>query len=124
MEPLFLAVICGCNAGLFREALREVYIPRIQRGNVAFAVLPQNGPAFFLALPGSSEAPLATLVAHRCKTTPYSIIYPFGPCMLPRWRSFCFPSSSDTSWGDEEFGELNPRRSPRWVKWLAPLSAC
>src|SRR6266436_1283121 len=33
MEPLFLAVICGCNAGLFREALHEVYIPRIQRGN-------------------------------------------------------------------------------------------
>ncbi len=24
MEPLFLAVICGCNAGLFREALHEV----------------------------------------------------------------------------------------------------
>ena len=37
MEPLFLAVICGCNAGLFREALREVYIPRIQRGNAYFA---------------------------------------------------------------------------------------
>jgi NACHT domain len=37
MEPLFLAVICGCNAGLFREALHEVYIPRIQRGNDAFA---------------------------------------------------------------------------------------
>src|SRR5260221_10522413 len=33
MEPLFLAVICGCNAGLFREALHEVYIPRIQRGD-------------------------------------------------------------------------------------------
>ena len=32
MEPLFLAVICGCKAGLFREALREIYIPRIQRG--------------------------------------------------------------------------------------------
>jgi hypothetical protein len=48
MEPLFLAVICGCNAGLFREALREVYIPRIQRGNAAFAVLPQNNPAFSL----------------------------------------------------------------------------
>ena len=29
MEPLFLAVICGCNAGLFREALHDVYIPRI-----------------------------------------------------------------------------------------------
>ena len=37
MEPLFLAVICGCNAGLFREALHEVYIPRIQRGDVHFA---------------------------------------------------------------------------------------
>ena len=32
MEPLFLAVIRGCNAGLFREALHEIYIPRIQRG--------------------------------------------------------------------------------------------
>ena len=37
MEPLFLAVICGCNADLFREALHEVYIPRIQRGNAYFA---------------------------------------------------------------------------------------
>jgi Anaphase-promoting complex subunit 5 len=37
MEPLFLAVICGCNAGLFHEALHEVYIPRIQRGNAFFA---------------------------------------------------------------------------------------
>jgi predicted ATPase len=37
MEPLFSAVICGCNAGLFREALHDVYIPRIQRGNAYFA---------------------------------------------------------------------------------------
>jgi predicted ATPase len=37
MEPLFLAVICGCNAGLFHKALHEVYIPRIQRGNAGFA---------------------------------------------------------------------------------------
>jgi hypothetical protein len=37
MEPLFLAVICGCNAGLFCEALHEVYIPRIQRGDSSFA---------------------------------------------------------------------------------------
>src|SRR6202007_3485170 len=46
MEPLFLAVICGCNAGLFREALHEVYIPRIQRGNDSFAanVLGARGP--------------------------------------------------------------------------------
>ena len=36
MEPLFLAVTCGCNAGLYREALHEVYIPRIQRGNVYY----------------------------------------------------------------------------------------
>src|SRR5262249_23922429 len=37
MEPLFSSVICGCNAGLFREALHEVYIPRIQRGDAHFA---------------------------------------------------------------------------------------
>jgi predicted ATPase len=46
MEPLFLAVICGCNAGLFREALHEVYIPRIQRGDAHFAanILGTIGP--------------------------------------------------------------------------------
>jgi tetratricopeptide (TPR) repeat protein len=46
MEPLFLAVICGCNAGLLREALHEVYIPRIQRGDANFAanVLGTRGP--------------------------------------------------------------------------------
>jgi len=46
MEPLFLAVICGCNAGLFREALHDVYIPRIQRGNAHFAAkaLGATGP--------------------------------------------------------------------------------
>jgi len=37
MEPLFLAVVCGCKAGLFRDALHEIYIPRIQRGNASFA---------------------------------------------------------------------------------------
>jgi hypothetical protein len=37
MEPLFLAVISGCNAGLYREALHEVYIPRIQREDARFA---------------------------------------------------------------------------------------
>jgi hypothetical protein len=36
-EPLFLAVVCGCNAGLYREALHEVYLPRIQRGDSCFA---------------------------------------------------------------------------------------
>jgi tetratricopeptide (TPR) repeat protein len=37
MEPLFSAVICGCSAGLFRKALHEVYIPRIQQGEAFFA---------------------------------------------------------------------------------------
>ena len=37
MEPLFLAVVCGCRAGLIHEALHEVYMPRIQRGNSSFA---------------------------------------------------------------------------------------
>ncbi|MBV8223875.1 MAG: serine/threonine-protein kinase PknK, partial [Verrucomicrobia bacterium] len=46
MKPLFSAVICGCNAGLFREALHEVYIPRIQRGDSSFSanVLGARGP--------------------------------------------------------------------------------
>ena len=37
IEPLFAAVICGCNAGLYRETLHEVYILRIQRGDASFA---------------------------------------------------------------------------------------
>jgi tetratricopeptide (TPR) repeat protein len=46
MELLFSAVICGCNAGLLREALHEVYLPRIQRGDASFAanVLRARGP--------------------------------------------------------------------------------
>jgi hypothetical protein len=37
MEPLFLAVGSGCQAGLYRAALHEVYLPRIQRGSALFA---------------------------------------------------------------------------------------
>ena len=37
MEPLFLAVIYGCKGGLLRQALHEVYISRIQRGEASFA---------------------------------------------------------------------------------------
>jgi serine/threonine protein kinase len=49
MEALFLAVVYGCNAGLFRQALHEVYIPRIQRGEAAFAanVLGARGALLF-----------------------------------------------------------------------------
>jgi hypothetical protein len=45
MEPLFLAVICGCNAGRFHEALHEVYIPRIQRGDAFFAAAAHDSAA-------------------------------------------------------------------------------
>jgi len=37
MEPLFLSVMCACNVGLLHDALHEVYLPRIQRGNKFFA---------------------------------------------------------------------------------------
>jgi hypothetical protein len=53
MEPLFSAVICGCNAGLFRAALHEVYIPRIQRGN-----------AYFAATTLGATGPLLTVLVH------------------------------------------------------------
>jgi predicted ATPase len=49
MEALFLAVAHGCNAGLFRQALHEVYISRIQRGEASFAanVLGARGALLF-----------------------------------------------------------------------------
>ena len=39
-------IISGCKAGLFRETLHEVYVPRIQRGDASFAanVLGARGP--------------------------------------------------------------------------------
>jgi tetratricopeptide (TPR) repeat protein len=74
MEPLFPAVICGCNAGLFREALHEVYIPRIQRGNASFAahVLGARG-ALLLVLahyfePGRWGSPVETAVEEQSLT--------------------------------------------------------
>ncbi len=68
MEPLFLAVICGCNAGLFREALHEVYIPRIQRGNASFAAKVLGARAALLSVlshffePGRWDCPAETVV--------------------------------------------------------------
>jgi Protein kinase domain len=53
MEPLFMAVMCGCNAGLYREALHEVYLPRIQRG-----------PAFFAAKVLGARAALLSVLSH------------------------------------------------------------
>jgi tRNA A-37 threonylcarbamoyl transferase component Bud32/predicted ATPase len=37
MEPLFLAVVYGCQAGLLRGTFHQVYLLRIQRGNASFA---------------------------------------------------------------------------------------
>ena len=37
LEALFLAASCGCRAGLLHDALHEVYLPRIQRGDAHFA---------------------------------------------------------------------------------------
>jgi hypothetical protein len=37
MEPLFLAVISACHAGLHEQAWREVYKPRIMRGDERYA---------------------------------------------------------------------------------------
>jgi len=37
MEPLFQAVVHGCEAGRHRDALHDVYLPRIMRGPEAYA---------------------------------------------------------------------------------------
>jgi tetratricopeptide (TPR) repeat protein len=63
MEPLFLAVICGCNAGLFHEALHDVYIPRIQRGNACFA-------ANVLGARGALLSALVHFFQNRCWGSP------------------------------------------------------
>jgi hypothetical protein len=39
MEPLFLAAVCGCNAGLYHKTLHAIYIPRMQRGDAFFAAV-------------------------------------------------------------------------------------
>jgi len=74
MEPLFLAVICGCNAGIFREALHEVYIPRIQRGDAFFAakVLGAGGTLLVVLAHfferGRWDSPVETGVEGQCLT--------------------------------------------------------
>jgi len=82
MEPLFSAVICACNVGLFREALHEVYIPRIQRGNVSFAanVLGARG-ALLSALVhffehGRWDSPVEMGVEGQSLTTEDQLFYP------------------------------------------------
>jgi tetratricopeptide (TPR) repeat protein len=37
MQPLFLALVYGCNAGRHTDALHEVYLPRIMRGEQSYA---------------------------------------------------------------------------------------
>jgi hypothetical protein len=50
MEPLFLAVTCGCRAGLLRDALHEVYVARIQRGDACFAATVLGAGAALLSV--------------------------------------------------------------------------
>jgi hypothetical protein len=74
MEPLFLAVICGCRAGLFHDALHEVYSPRIQRGNASFAARVLGARGALLAIlahffePGRWGLPVQTDVTDQSLT--------------------------------------------------------
>jgi hypothetical protein len=61
MEPLFLAVICGCNAGLFRGALHEVYIPV---GPAALPVPPSKASRKSRAEYGATGQPARRWVCH------------------------------------------------------------
>jgi len=68
-------VTCACNAGLFRKALHEIYIPRIQRGNASFAakVLGARGALLSILAPffehGRFESPVVeTGVEGQCLT--------------------------------------------------------
>jgi hypothetical protein len=89
MEPLFSAVICGCNAGLFRGALHEVYIPRIQRGDAFFAakVLGARGAllsvlAHFFAH-GRWGSPVETAAEGQSLTLEDQLLHPHaGRCIL------------------------------------------
>jgi tetratricopeptide (TPR) repeat protein len=38
MEPLFAAVNHGCAAGMYKEAMYDIYLPRIRRGKEAYTV--------------------------------------------------------------------------------------
>ncbi|MEE8524515.1 MAG: TIR domain-containing protein, partial [Thermoanaerobaculia bacterium] len=50
MEPLFNAVACGCRAGLESDALNQVLIPRIMRGEEFYASLKHCPPSSLLAV--------------------------------------------------------------------------
>ena len=57
MEPLFLAVVCGCNAGLYHETLHEIYISRIQRGDAFFAESGRWGSIVKMGVEGQRLTP-------------------------------------------------------------------
>jgi serine/threonine protein kinase/tetratricopeptide (TPR) repeat protein len=69
MEPLFLAVVCGCHAGLYRDALHEVYLDQIQRGNASYAANVLGARGVLLSVlthffePGRWGSPVHTDVA-------------------------------------------------------------
>ena len=74
MEPLFLAVVCGCNAGLYRDALHEIYLERIQRGDASFAANVLGARGVLLSVlthffePGRWGSPVQTDVAGQSLT--------------------------------------------------------
>jgi hypothetical protein len=53
MEPLFLAIICGCNAGLFRDALHEAMAERFEQRYYCVELHRLRG--VFLAATGAEE---------------------------------------------------------------------
>jgi hypothetical protein len=136
MEPLFLAVICACNAGLFREALHEVYIPRMQRGTASFAanVLGARGALLSVLIHFFEGrrwgSPVQTSVEEQSLTTgfhrrfgriisPRSLVW-FGACRVfvlvtlrsdfyPRYQEF--PDLIELAKPSGKFDGMRPRAS-------------
>jgi serine/threonine protein kinase len=125
MEPLFLAVICGCNAGLFRAALHEVYIPRIQRGNDAFAanVLGARGTLLSVLVHffeyGRWGSPVGTAVEGQSLTAEDQlfVLLEAGP-YLTATRGYATPEARICYERAEAFGRLLNRPLPLYVALL------
>ena len=120
MEPLFLTVICGCNAGLLWEALHEVYIPRIQRGNAYFAanVLGARGALLSVLVHFFEHGRWGSLVETAVE----------GQSLTPEDQLFILIAVGIISNGHERIGRLRicefvtSTRSPYLVRLIVPCS--
>jgi predicted ATPase len=100
MEPLFSAVSCGCQAGLLRDALHEVYLPRIQRGETAFAATVLGARTALLSVlarffePGRWGSLVHTAVEGQCLTAEdeLCVLMQAGLC-LTATRGFAAPEA-------------------------------